>query len=309
MEGLARPPGRPSRASILLAPRTSRPGSRPARRRAGPSADHVADHEDLGVTRERDVGLDLDPPGPVDLGAGLLGERRARAGWPRRRPPRSWSRTRSGGAIRPCPSPRGRWRPCRRPSRRAGSRRRASRAACSCAATASRPKAGSTAVGGVEQDDPALARCRCGGSRVLSVPVASSAIWPAISTPVGPAPTTTNVSRRLRCLGVALDLGQLERAEDAPAQLEGVVDALHAGGELGEAGRCRSTTARRRRRRSGCRSGVTVSFSGATEVTVCAARSMCGTSPRITRALRCRLRISRVAGAISPADRMPVATW
>ena len=30
------------------------------------------------------------------------------------------------------------------------------------------------------------------------------------------------------------ELGHLERAEDAPAQLEGVVDALHAGGVLGE---------------------------------------------------------------------------
>src|SRR5689334_1320399 len=29
----------------------------------------------------------------------------------------------------------------------------------------------------------------------------------------------------------------------------------------------------------------------------------------MTRALRCRLRISRVAGATSPGDRIPVATW
>ena len=34
-----------------------------------------------------------------------------------------------------------------------------------------------------------------------SVPRASSAIWPAISTPVGPAPTTTNVSSARRLTG------------------------------------------------------------------------------------------------------------
>ena len=46
---------------------------------------------------------------------------------------------------------------------------------------------------------------------------ASSAIWPAISTPVGPAPTTTNVSHARRALRVGLQLGRLERAEDPGA--------------------------------------------------------------------------------------------
>ena len=36
----------------------------------------------------------------------------------------------------------------------------------------------------------------------LSVRCESSAIWPAISTPVGPAPTTTKVIRRSISLGV-----------------------------------------------------------------------------------------------------------
>src|SRR3954467_7193237 len=33
------------------------------------------------------------------------------------------------------------------------------------------------------------------------------------------------------------------------------------------------------------------------------------TSPSTTRVFSCRLRISRVAGAISPSERIPVATW
>ena len=64
---------------------------------------------------------------------------------------------------------------------------------------------------------------------------ASSAIWPAISTPVGPAPTTTKVSRwSTSSPRERAELGELEGAEDPAAQLERVVDALHAGRELGE---------------------------------------------------------------------------
>ena len=68
----------------------------------------------------------------------------------------------------------------------------------------------------------------------MSVRLASSAIWPAISTPVGPAPTTTKVSARSGLGGRAGQLGELEGAEDAPAQLEGVVDRLHPGRVAGE---------------------------------------------------------------------------
>jgi hypothetical protein len=67
-----------------------------------------------------------------------------------------------------------------------------------------------------------------------SVRLASSAICPAISTPVGPAPTTTKVSARATSAGVVAELGTLEGGEDAAAQLQGVVDGLHARGELGE---------------------------------------------------------------------------
>src|SRR3954447_17156430 len=45
------------------------------------------------------------------------------------------------------------------------------------------------------------------------------------------------------------------------------------------------------------------------EVTVRAARSMSVTSPSTTRVFSWRRRISRVAAAISPSERMPVATW
>ena len=65
-----------------------------------------------------------------------------------------------------------------------------------------------------------------------SVSRASSPIWPAISTPVGPAPTTTNVSHAARRVGVRLRLGRLERAEDAAAHDERALERLHLGGVL-----------------------------------------------------------------------------
>jgi len=64
--------------------------------------------------------------------------------------------------------------------------------------------------------------------------IASSAIWPAISTPVGPAPTTTKVQQLLAPLRVAGPLRLLEGPKDAAAKLQRVVDRLHARRELGE---------------------------------------------------------------------------
>ena len=49
--------------------------------------------------------------------------------------------------------------------------------------------------------------------------------------------------------------------------------------------------------------------SGLTEVTVRSARSISVTRPSRTVALSCFFRISRVAGATSPSDNTPVATW
>jgi len=57
---------------------------------------------------------------------------------------------------------------------------------------------------------------------------ASSAIAPAISTPVGPPPITTNVSSESRTL-VLLRLGTLQREEDAAADGERILDRFDAG--------------------------------------------------------------------------------
>ena len=55
--------------------------------------------------------------------------------------------------------------------------------------------------------------------------------------------------------------------------------------------------------------GVTSSRPRTSEVTVRAARSTWVTVPSTTRAFFCRASTSRVLGAISPSERMPVATW
>ena len=98
---------------------------------------------------------------------------------------------------------------------------------------------------------------------------ASSAIWPAISTPVGPAPTTTKVSRRVDVLPARrAELGELEGAEDPAAQLEGVVDALHARARTRRTGRCRSRTGPAPAATISESYGVTVSRPSTCEVTV-----------------------------------------
>ncbi len=54
---------------------------------------------------------------------------------------------------------------------------------------------------------------------------------------------------------------------------------------------------------------MTVTPSSTCEVTVRADRSIPVTSPSSTVALAWLLSTSRVDGAMSPSDRMPVATW
>ena len=63
----------------------------------------------------------------------------------------------------------------------------------------------------------------------LSTRLDSSAIWPAISTPVGPPPTTTKVSHSCRFAGSSSSSAISKAPEDAAAKLEGVVDRLHPG--------------------------------------------------------------------------------
>ena len=73
------------------------------------------------------------------------------------------------------------------------------------------------------------------GSMVRKSPRMSraiSAIWPAISTPVGPAPTTTKVSSSAWSARVGLELGGLEGLEDLPADGERALQRLELGGVL-----------------------------------------------------------------------------
>ena len=58
-----------------------------------------------------------------------------------------------------------------------------------------------------------------------------SAIAPASSTPVGPPPTTTNVSRRCRSRGIGRALRAFQRRQHALADLQRVVEILEPGRE------------------------------------------------------------------------------
>ena len=86
-------------------------------------------------------------------------------------------------------------------------------------------------LAGVEQDDPHRRRVERAEVVAQAARSASSRTCPAISTPVGPAPTTTTVSHSRCSSGVGRGLGHLERAEDPSPELERVVDRLHPGRE------------------------------------------------------------------------------
>ena len=128
----------------------------------------------------------------------------------------------------------------------------------------------------------------------------SSAIWPASSTPVGPAPTMANVSQGLR-RHHGLELRHLEGAEDPSTKLEGVVDRLHpwrVDGVLvvAEVGlRCAGRDDQAVVRQLVARPSVSI-------VSCRSSTSMSTTSPRTTRALRWRRRTSRIGGAMSPSE-------
>ena len=87
--------------------------------------------------------------------------------------------------------------------------------------------------GGVEQDD-------AGGGRVDAAEVAAQGAVGELGDlaghlhPGGAGADDDEGEQPVDLLLRLGELGQLEGAEDAAAQLEGVVDALHAGGELGE---------------------------------------------------------------------------
>ena len=73
-------------------------------------------------------------------------------------------------------------------------------------------------LAGVDVAEVAAAACAC----------ASSAMVPASSTPVGPAPMMTKVSSAARRCRIALALGALEGDQDAPPQRGGVLQRLQA---------------------------------------------------------------------------------
>ena len=87
-------------------------------------------------------------------------------------------------------------------------------------------------IGGLDQQDAAAPRDRPRRSRRASVSRASSPIWPAISTPVGPAPTTTNVSQAAVTSGSVSALGRLERAQDPAPDGQRALERLDLGREL-----------------------------------------------------------------------------
>ena len=137
--------------------------------------------------------------------------------------------------------------------------------------------------GGVEQDDARPAGVDV--AEVLrSVRRDSSAIWPAISTPVGPGADDDEGHQPLDLLGGAGQLGPLERRRRCGRAARGRRRSTSCPGRTGRSGRCRSRTGRRRLRRGACRRGSPCRGRGRLEVTVLAARSMWVTLPSRTRA-------------------------
>ena len=98
-----------------------------------------------------------------------------------------------------------------------------------------------------------MIRARCGWidrNSCASVCRAISASAPASSTPVGPPPTTTNVSHRSCARGIALTLGLLEREQHAPADRQRIVQRLESGCDDAPIRHARNRRAWRRWRRS-----------------------------------------------------------
>ena len=108
---------------------------------------------------------------------------------------------------------------------------------------------------------------------------------------------------------IGLPLGHLERAEDSPAQLQRVVDGLHARAHDARTPGGRNRTGSHRWRGSGCRRKPRCVAPDVSTVRRRRWRSMLCTSPRSTVAFRWWRRMSRIGGAMSPSARIPVAIW
>ena len=109
---------------------------------------------------------------------------------------------------------------------------------------------------GVEQDHPRLGRIDV-PERAFERVVGEFGDLPGHLDAGGTGADDGERQQLLAAGGVAGPLGLLERAEDAAAQLQGVVDRLHARRPLGEMVVAEVGLARARPRRSGCRTGVT----------------------------------------------------
>ena len=189
---------------------------RDARQRRPPSPrdrDHVAEREHLGVARRAS--------GRARPGSGPRGRPR--------RPPPAASVAASADAVDaggPDHGARGdadrvaagaadrhrRRRRRRPPCARASASRRAFERRHRLARQRSAGSSGSSAVAGLDEQDARRPRCRPRGSRARSVSRASSAIWPAISTPGRPAADHDEREPGGAPRRVGLDLGRLERA-------------------------------------------------------------------------------------------------
>ena len=169
------------------------------------------------------------------------------------------------------------------------------------------PIGGSTAGAASSRITRALVESMCRNAP-LRVWSESSAICPAISTPVGPAPTTMKVSSFSRRAG-SLDRSACSKAprmrprSSSASSMDFMPGANSAKWSLPKYD-CPAPAATIRRVVRGA-VGVAEQY----RATVFFARSMWVTSPSSTWAFFCLRRIIRVGGAISPEEMMPVATW
>ena len=152
----------------------------------------------------------------------------------------------------------------------------------------------------------APAACRWIGTRRAASGGQFPRACPASSTPVGPPPTSDEREQLLPPRRIRFTLGALEREQDAPANLQGILERLQA---------------RRVARpfvvpevavaRAGGDDQVVVSDSARPRSTALPARQHQSPWPR--RAARGRSRacrkIQRIGDAMSPGDSVAVATW
>ena len=189
------------------------------------------------------------------------------------------------------------------PPRRAAPRRRAARAS-GCAASDSDGSNGVSRRGAASTRMMRAQRGSIERKSAASARLASSAMAPAISTPVGPPPITTKVSSRAPLVGVVLVLGALEGEQDAAAQIGRVVDGLQARARTPPSRRGRNRRAARRSRAPDSRREC----AGRRRSPPCARCRRPSPRPSMTLTLRWPRRMLRIGEAMSAGDSPAVAT-